>query len=310
MIIHPLSCFRRCIHSRSEIVRRTALLRQSKQRRDQAGEILVKGREQIETMMRQDGALRFSEILVSNRLDDYTFLSGYRADRIRKLDPKLLYYISYQSKPLPSSPRREDNTADLSESENQLLSDENITNSLMVATLPKPVEELPANARFLLCLDRVIFPDNVGSLVRSAHAIGSVDGIIGTPGTCDFNGWKVLESSGGYGFGLPKTTVASTDELITLIIKHNLLPIVGHSSLGIDPKAVDTSEHDGVIVIIGNEKHGPAKELLDIAVRVRIPISERVNSLNAGIAGGILLQMANAVNTKRRTPTVISTSLS
>lgn len=290
----------RGIHSRSEVIRRLGLLRRSRQRRDHFDEILVKGRPQIENLLSKHEDMRFKEILVSNRLSNYDFLENFRAHRIRKVDPELLYYISYQSKPLSTGKGLKSSGEDgeLSDSDTAILSDPAIADSLMVGTLPKPAKELPADPRFVLCMDRVIFPDNVGSLIRSAHAIGGVDGIIGTPGTCDFNGWKVLEASRGYGFGIPKKVLPGPGALLDYIIEHKLVPLVGHSREGIDIRQVDLSKHNGVMVIIGNERHGPAREILDVAVRVKIPIEERMTSLNAAVAGGLLLQYAKGLLTK------------
>ena len=164
----------------------------------------------------------------------------------------------------------------------------------MVGTLRRPVYDFPMSPRLVLCLDGVIFPENVGGLIRCSHALG-VDGIVATPGTCDYHGWKVLEASRGFGFNIPQVKMKSTDELIQLILDKNLLPIVGHAAEGVDATQLDMRKHEGVMVIVGNEKHGPGREILDLAVRVRIPISQKTNSLNATVAGGLLLQLVKAV---------------
>lgn len=125
--------------------------------------------------------------------------------------------------------------------------------------------------------------------------MGGVDCILSTPGACDFYGWKVLEGSNGVGLSIPKRSVQEQKELVDIISKNQLLPIVGHSVEGIDPRDIDMTNHKGVMVIVGNERNGPSKELLDIAVRVKIPINKRMNSLNVGVAGGLLLQLAKGL---------------
>jgi tRNA G18 (ribose-2'-O)-methylase SpoU len=174
----------------------------------------------------------------------------------------------------------------------EILSNPSIADSLMVATLPAPKDALPERIKFAMCLNDVIFPDNVGSLIQSASAIGDVDAIIGTQLTCDFYGWKVLEASKGEGFSIPKNRMANMKELRDIIQKHNLLPLVGRSDEGVEISSVDMSKHSGVMVVIGNEKHGANKDILDMAVPVKIPI--KIHSLNASVAGGILLQLAKS----------------
>ena len=287
--------FRRCLHTRSALAKKCALLRRSYQRRESSGEILVKGRTQIANILSEDSSAVFNEILISNRAEGID-RNSLRAHRIRRIDPEVLYYICYHSKKLPSGGRFDSKTCVLSEEDRAVLHDPAAGDSLMVGTLPRPVYDCPPEPRLVLCLDRLIFPDNVGSLIRCSRALG-VDGIVSTSGSCDFHGWKVLEASRGFGFKIPQMKMDSTDSLVKLVLDKKLLPVVGHSVEGVDVTKLDMSNHKGALVIVGNEKHGATKELLDLAVRVRIPISERTNSLNAAVAGGILLQLTKAALT-------------
>ena len=275
------------MHKKSEIVRRLALLRQSKWRRETNEEVLVKGRVQIENIVSNDPNIKFKEVLVSNKLENYDFLGNIHARRILRVDPKILYHIAYHDKPLRSGPNATDGCID-----DEILSDPTIGDSLMVGTLPKPLQDLPKEINVALCLNDVIFPDNVGVLLQSAHAVGGVDAIIGTEKTCDFYGWKVLEASRGYGYNIPKKVMSTPEELQTFISERNLLPIVGDCSEGETFASIDPRKYSGVVIIVGNEKHGPTQSIRDMAVKIRIPI--KIHSLNVGVAGGILLQMAKS----------------
>jgi len=277
------------MHQRSEVIRRLALLRQSKWRREQMKEILVKGRSQIENIIKYNKESRFKEVIVSNKLGDYDFLSDIPTHRIKLVDPKLLYYIAYHSKPVVSKTKT---TAEDGHMDEEILANPMIGHSLMVGTLPIPSQKLPSNMKLVLCLNDVIFPDNVGGLIQAAHGVGGVDAIIGTERTCDFYGWKVLEASKGYGFSIPKKRITEVSEINLLAKEHNLLPIVGHSKDGVDFSTLDVSKYSGLMVVVGNEKHGPSEEILDIATPVRIPIN--IHSLNVSVAGGILLQLAKS----------------
>ena len=283
------------MNSRSELIRRLALLRRSNQRREKLSEILVKGKQQISNIARLHPGIRFNEVVLPKTNNPSANIPGLRFSKLKKIDPALLYYVFYHSKPLPSGNTFSSREIELDDEDRAVLNDPAIADSLMAATLARPEESLPEDPRFILCLDKVIFPDNVGCLVRSAEAVGGVDGIISSEGTCDFYGWKVLEASNALGLDIPKRSGMSHSEIIAYANKHSLLPVVGSSSEGVDPKEIKlSSQHKGVMVIIGNEMHGPSSELLNVAVRARIPISDRMNSLNAGVAGGLLLQIAKS----------------
>jgi tRNA G18 (ribose-2'-O)-methylase SpoU len=224
------------------------------------------------------------------------YIHGLRADRIMKVDPALLYFIIYQSRALPSGKHLDAKQLQVDSLDEAVLTDPRVAQSLIIASLPKPSYQIPASPKFVLCIDKVIFPDNVGSLIRSSKCVGSVDAILATQGSCDYFGWKVLEASGGLGLDIPVQSGMNHSEIAEFARKHRLLPIVGSSGVGVDPKDIQlSSDYEGLMVIIGNETHGPSQELLDVAVRARIPINERMNSLNAGVAGGILLQVANSI---------------
>lgn len=267
-------------------VKALALLRQSKWRRDNADEILVKGRTQIEQLVQQNPDLIFRSLLVSNKLQNYDLLQGIPFRRIHKTDPETLYYIMYQSKPFPAGIGGNPDE----ELKRSLLSTYEVGDSLMIATLPRPAESIPKGSRILLCMDGVVFPQNVGTLIRTASALGGINGIIATSKTCDLYGWKVLEASRGYGFNIPSMRMTSAEEIVRTVNELNLLPVVGHATEGICPQDLDLSNHRGAMVVVGNEKHGPSEALLDLCVRVRIPINQiAMNSLNVSVAGALLL---------------------
>ncbi len=268
-------------------IKALALLRQSKWRRDIANEVLVKGRVQIEELAKQNPDLRYRSLLVPNNLENYDFLQSISFKKVQKVDPETLYYIAYQSRPLLSGPTGNPDEV----LRRSLLSSTDVGNSLMIATLARPTETIPPTARLLLCLDGVIFPQNVGTLIRTASGLGGIDGLIATSQTCDLYGWKVLEASRGYGFNIPSKRITSTKEIVKTVTDLNLLPIVGHASEGISPQEVDFSQHRGALIVVGNEKHGPSQDLLDVCVRVRIPINKTaMNSLNVSVAGALLIQ--------------------
>merc|ERR1740121_675267 len=82
----------------------------------------------------------------------------------------------------------------------------------------------------------------------------------------------------------------SAAELLSLCKKHRLAPCAA------DPEGVPLAElpelaegYEGFCLAVGSESQGVSPELLAGCTRVALPMSELVNSLNAGVAGGILM---------------------
>lgn len=277
--------FASSLHSKSAIVKRFGLLRQARWRREEIGEIIVKGREQIEIILHANSARKFEHILVSNKFQDYEFLDSLRlrCRKIHKVEPSILYGIVYQSRPVLKTEFLKE------ESSVNLLEDVSVSDSLMLGSMVMPRFELPNPLNLVLCLDGVIFPENVGTLIRTAASLGGVDAIVSTTSSCDFHGWKVIEASKGYGFEIPKFQIR--DSLTSFVNEHNLSPLIGNSNVAMSH---GTPLSKPTIVIVGNERHGPSDAALSLpnAVHIRIPTSGEMTSLNAAVAGGLLLQMA------------------
>jgi len=135
-------------------------------------------------------------------------------------------------------------------------------------------------------------PGNLGTLVRSAEAFGA-SGVLTTPGTV--SGWnqKALRASAGSIFRVPVVGVG-LDELAAL--KRGgvrLLAAVAEDYADtVSAQKVDFA--GACAVMIGNEGSGLSEELLELAdVRVTITCPGRVESLNAAIAGSLLLYEAS-----------------
>lgn len=135
-------------------------------------------------------------------------------------------------------------------------------------------------------------PGNLGTLVRSAEAFGAT-GVLVTPGTVSAWNQKALRASVGSVFRMPVVAVAA-EEIAALKSRGvKLLAAVGFG----DAATIAAQEMDfskACAVMIGNEGAGLAAEWMEMAdARVTIPCPGPVESLNAAIAGSLLLYEAS-----------------
>jgi len=152
---------------------------------------------------------------------------------------------------------------------------------------PQPIrlrDAAPAGVRYLV-LENVQDPGNVGTMVRTADAMG-FDGIVVLPGTADPFGPKAIRSAMGSAFHLPIYVGKDIAEAVRWLHEAGCRVYAGH----LDGEALGGS---GLVipgaVIIGNEGAGLTEEAAGLAdVLVRIPMRGRAESLNAASAAAIL----------------------
>lgn len=142
---------------------------------------------------------------------------------------------------------------------------------------------------FLLFLDRIADPGNMGTILRTAWAFG-VQGIMLSSGCVDPYNPKVVRSSMGAVFHVPLFNGISAEELAKA--KGEGYRILA-SSLNTDLYIDQVDFSGAVIVIIGNEAQGVSPRILNICEQsFKIPIITPVDSLNAGVACGIIVYEA------------------
>ncbi len=156
----------------------------------------------------------------------------------------------------------------------------------IAAVFDRPESEFPdTEALFLLVLDGIGDPGNLGTLIRSAAGAGCDTVIVG-PDSADPWSAKAARSSMGSIFGIP---VLSADSDIEHLVRercpHRWLA-AGEAEQGYD--TVEWS--GGVAVIIGSEGHGASAWGRALATGgIRIPLAADVESLNAAVAGSVIL---------------------
>ncbi|MGH7464757.1 MAG: TrmH family RNA methyltransferase, partial [Longimicrobiales bacterium] len=181
-------------------------------------------------------------------------------------------------------------TVDVTDAElGQLATTETTQGIVVVAAIPRvTLDAVRLHARSLIIvLDAVQDPGNFGTIVRSADAFGAAM-IVALPGTVDPWNPKAVRSAAGSSLRIP-IVEATLEALLAYLHAH------GGALLGADVEgvSVDRAVHDGVVALaLGNEGAG-----LGAAVRaacdtlVSVPITGAAESLNVGVAAGILMYL-------------------
>jgi len=137
----------------------------------------------------------------------------------------------------------------------------------------------------LLVLDRIQDPGNAGTLIRSAAAFGS-PGVVALDGTVDPWNPKVVRASAGEAFRIP--VMRATWEAFDVWRRSLHLPLLVADAGGEDVR--DFQAHPTQILLVGNEGSGPRPEALAASGTIlALPLAPGVESLNAAMAGSILL---------------------
>ena len=154
----------------------------------------------------------------------------------------------------------------------------------ILAVLDHSPLPIPQEISFALILDQIRDPGNLGTLLRTAAAAG-VQAVFLSPETADAFAPKVVRAGMGAHFRLPIHSL-NWDEIRT------------HT----DGLQIHLADMEGAIpcwqadfrnplaLIVGSEAEGasqPARELA--TVRVSIPMPGKTESLNAAVAGAILM---------------------
>lgn len=140
--------------------------------------------------------------------------------------------------------------------------------------------------KFVLILDRIQDPGNMGTIIRTADSAG-IDGIILLKGCVDIYNPKVIRSTMGSIFDM-NIINATQDEAVDFL-KENGFSIVS-SYLQTDNFYHETSYDGKIALVIGNEANGINDELIASSDKlIKIPIYGSAESLNAAISAAILM---------------------
>jgi TrmH family RNA methyltransferase len=154
-------------------------------------------------------------------------------------------------------------------------------------------------APLILALETLQDPGNVGTLIRSAEAFAA-SGILLLPGTASPWNPKALRASAGSAFRIP-TINATEAEALDLLTQHGIPAIAAIARTGTPFSEAPLGRP--CALLIGNEGAGLSDTLLAAAAyRITIPMPGKVESLNAAIAGSLLLYEASRHRAREAAP--------
>lgn len=137
-----------------------------------------------------------------------------------------------------------------------------------------------------LVLDGIQDPGNLGTLLRSAEAAG-VGLAVCAPGCADLYNPKVLRAAMGAHFNLPLRNDPSWERLHAELAA---CPLVYVADAQATQPYYTADWTQAAALIVGSEAHGPSPQALALATQaLAIPMHGRAESLNAAVAGSILL---------------------
>lgn len=157
----------------------------------------------------------------------------------------------------------------------------------IAAVIEMPQYAQTTDGGYVLILDGVSEPGNMGTIIRTAEAAG-IDAIYLMPGCIDIYNPKVVRSAMG---SLFRMRFVNSDMQALKNLKQGGFTIAATALYNSEPieSAVITGKR---ALVIGNEAWGVSKELLEFSdMAVRIDMCGKAESLNVAVAAGISMYM-------------------
>jgi len=242
-----------------------ALAGRPKERREE-GAFLAEGVRLVEEALNKGWPIRF--ILYSSGLNE----------RGQRLVEKLK---------AGAEPRRKVENLEIDEVAGDLLQavSETETSQGIIAVLSLTNLPIPESPDFILIPDQIRDPGNLGTLIRTAAAAG-VQAVLLPPETTDAFAPKVVRAGMGAHFRLPIQTMDW--EGISQVCRQEGLQVFLADMDG--QSCWESDFRRPLALILGGEAEGASEPARRLAIaNVSIPMPGKAESLNAGIAGAVLM---------------------
>ncbi len=154
--------------------------------------------------------------------------------------------------------------------------------SALAVVFQKPIEKINLDEGITLVLDDIRDPGNLGTIIRIADWYG-IKNIVCSLNTTDWMNPKTINGTMG---SFTRVNISYTD--LPSFLQKQKFTKIGTFMNG-DSVHTFSFPKKGILVI-GSESHGISKEVAkQITVKVTIPSFGKAESLNAGVATGIVL---------------------
>ena len=226
-----------------------------KKYRQMYGKFLVEGLKCVEELSMS--SLGLNRLIFTAKWAGHPVLNKFPAELCYEADESQLGAISSQSSP------------------DGLIAEVNIP--------PDQAAVLPSKGEWIVALDQIADPGNLGTILRSAEWFG-VKQVWLLPGCAERYNPKTVAASMGSLFRQASLQV-NADFVLEC---SRQIPVYAAVLEGTDLFNTDLSA--GGILLIGSESHGISETLRSDSFRgIRIPGGKHTESLNAGVAAGILM---------------------
>jgi 23S rRNA (uridine2479-2'-O)-methyltransferase len=244
------------------------VLKRNRTRRRQYGEFFAEGVRPIQRLVANGWTVRCvcSEDGRTLSLWAESIIEGAGAARHYLLAPELMKQLSDREEP------------------SELL--------LVAAMRNLRLQDLTLPDDFLVVvLDRPISPGNLGTVIRSADALGA-DAVLIAGHAADPYDPRSIRASMGSLFSLPVLEIGGPAELEPWLSSLTDVNVLGTDSTG-DTLLADVDLRQPTILVVGNEGAGASHGLLGLCRTVaRIPMIGSADSLNMAVAASIALYEA------------------
>jgi TrmH family RNA methyltransferase len=253
----------------NNVFQRLEVLKRNRTRRRQYGELFVEGVRPIQRLVDAGWPVR------SVCSEDGRALSGWArsilatsgAEHHFRLAPELMELLSDREQP-----------------SELLLVAELRTCRLEDLALPDDL--------LVVVLDRPTSPGNVGTVIRSADALGA-HAVVVTGHAADPYEPRAIRASMGSLFSLPLVEIGGPAELERWLAGRPAVQVVGTDSGG-DAVLRDVDLRRPTVLVVGNEAAGASHGLRALCGTVaRVPMAGAADSLNMAVAASIVLYEAS-----------------
>ncbi|MES2345879.1 MAG: RNA methyltransferase [Chlamydiota bacterium] len=244
-----------------------AMRLQNRRERDETGLFLIEGYRELKRAV-DSGTVHFEQLFICPEF----FLGSNEQDLINKVETEI-YTCSQAVFSKLSYRDRPDGMIGIAHQ--------------MRHTLPSLFPRIAkTKVPFLLVAEAIEKPGNLGTILRSADAVG-IDGVIVCDKCTDIYNPNVVRASVGTLFAIPVVEATSAETLIWLQEK-NIKVVAATPSADVTFTEADFTEP--LAIVVGTEQLGLSEAWMQSAdIRVSIPMNGVADSLNVGAATTLLL---------------------